>query len=196
MLKSFDKKEDSLLTVAFKDESVLMAGHRSGFVNFLDHRKGTESQVRRMRHDSPFNALRSLKDGHTILASGMTSTALYDLRYLAAPRTSKKSEPRSTAVLKFATPQTSDRLELGVDYLADLNLVAIASSRRGEHKVTLYSTRTGRRIASALDRESFMGPVPCLKFHETPDGQFRLLMAAASEEEPTLIEWGCEFDQA
>jgi hypothetical protein len=187
------KKEDRLLTVAFKDESVLMAGHRSGFVNFLDHRTGSESQVRRMRHDSPLNALRSLKDGRTILASGLTSTALYDTRYLAAPGTSKKSEPCSTPVLKFAA-HTSDRLELGFDYLADLNMVAMASSSRRTHKVTLFSTRTGRRIPSALDREKFGGPVQCMKLHDTPDGRYRLLMTPANEAGPTLIEWGCDFD--
>lgn len=184
-------KKDSLLTVAFKDEWTLMAGHRSGFVNFLDHREGLGSQVRRMRHDDPLNTLRILKDGHTVLANGLASTALYDLRYLKAPRTSKKSEPCSTPLLRFSIPRTSDRLELGLDYHSELNLVAIASSRNKSHYVTLYSTRNGRQVPSAMDRTALNGPIPCLKFAYSPERPNSLLMAPESEQ-PTLVEWACD----
>jgi hypothetical protein len=193
VLTSFNHlKKDSLLTVAFKDEWTLMAGHRSGFVNFLDHREGSEAQVRRMRHDDPLNALRILKDGHSVLASGLASTAVYDLRYLSAPCTSKKSEPCSRPVLKFSTSRASDRLELGVDYNQELNTVAIASSRNRSHYVNLYSARTGKIIPSALDRTVFDGPVPCLKFAYTSDGKCSLLMAPETVESK-LIEWACDL---
>ena len=185
-------KKDDLLTVAFKDEWTLMAGYRSGFINFLDHRAGSEAQVQRMRHDDPLNALTVLKDGHTVMASGMASSALYDLRYLAAPRSCRKSEPCSTSTLRFSRRKISDRLELGLDYLPELNIVAIASSRNKSHHVNLYSTKTGRAISSALDRHAFDGPVPCLKFTYSAENGHSLLMAPESEK-PILTEWACNI---
>ena len=185
-------KKDDLLSVAFKDEWTLMAGYRSGFINFLDHRAGSETQVQRMRHDEPLNALIVLKDGYTVLASGMASTASYDLRYLAAPRTCRKSEPCTISTLRFSTQHISDRLELGLDYLPELNIVAIASSRNKSHHVNLYSTKTGRAISSALDRNAFDGPVPCLKFTYSAENGHSLLMAPETDL-PKLTEWACNI---
>ena len=184
---TFPKKDD-LLTVAFKDDFILMTGHRSGFIYFIDHRE-PQSCTARLLHDSPVNALMCLKHDHLVLVNGMTTTKLYDLRYVAAPT---KRQRRSKPFLTFAIgSRTSDRLGLGLDYYQELNIVAIASSRIGSHHVTFYSTRTGKVIPSALNDAEFGGPIPCLKFDESQTRPRSLLMIPDAQERK-VIAWSCD----
>jgi hypothetical protein len=163
----------------------------TGFVTFLDHRDASATRVLRLRHDSPLNSLRAMKDGYRVLANGLSRTAIYDLRYLAAPRTNKKSEPCSSPFLRFSNKHVSDRLDLGCEYYPELNIAAMASSQGKSHHVTLYSTGTGKVISSALNKAQLEGPVPCLKFTNPRSGPPSLLMAPEGEE-ITLMAWRCD----
>ncbi|KEF54679.1 uncharacterized protein A1O9_09121, partial [Exophiala aquamarina CBS 119918] len=159
--------EDSKPTsVWFKDDNVLLFGARNGSLRFADVRSTTkfEESVLRMEHDSAISHIRTIGP-HQVLAHGLISTSLYDLRWCAAPKTGKNPNTSSTqAYLTFNVPETrrQNRYGLGFAYDPELNIVVGASTdfHKG-HRVNLWDASTGQFLQSPLFDHTFEQPVTC-----------------------------------
>jgi hypothetical protein len=104
------------MAVSFKDESVLLAGMRSGTVWLMDLR--TRDATSRLRHGSGVTATRTLLNDNYIAVRGLETMSIYDLRF--TPLSESLSKPYMT----FPGSYASDRFGLGFDYDPVLGMIA------------------------------------------------------------------------
>jgi hypothetical protein len=104
------------MAVSFKDESVLLAGTRSGTVWLMDLR--TRDATTRLRHGSGVTATRTLSNDNYVVVRGLETMSIYDLRF--TPLSESLSKPYMT----FPGSYASDRFGLGFDYDPVLGVIA------------------------------------------------------------------------
>jgi hypothetical protein len=104
------------MAVSFKDESVLLAGMRSGTVWLMDLR--TRDATSRLRHGSGVTATRTLLNDNYVVVRGLETMSIYDLRF--TPLSESLSKPYMT----FPGSYASDRFGLGFDYDPVLGVIA------------------------------------------------------------------------
>jgi hypothetical protein len=108
------------MAVSFKDESVLLAGMRSGAVWLMDLR--TCDATSRLRHGSGVAATRTLLNDNYVVVRGLETMSIYDLRF--TPLSESLSKPYMT----FPGSYASNRFGLGFDYDPALGVIATGMS--------------------------------------------------------------------
>ena len=157
------------MTVSYKDENVILAGHRSGNVGLCDLRT-RQAISKRIRHGSGITGLRALSDANCVLVRGFQGgkMSIYDLRYTPLVKASRTSKQ----YIEFPAARQPDRFGLGFDYEPTMNVVATAHSdtSQKQNRVSLFSTKTGQAIPSPLGAHNFREPVTCIRFANLRSG--------------------------
>jgi len=162
-------------SVWFKDKNILLFGARDGSVRLADLRSARklEHSALRMQHDSAVSHIRTIGP-YQVLAHGLETTSLYDLRWCPPPRSStsrphQSSETRNPvsysnqAYLTFNIPQgrRQNRYGLGFAYDPELNMVLGATHDYLGYHVNLWDASTGQLLQSPLCDHTFQQPVTC-----------------------------------
>ncbi len=191
---------NDLMKIRFKDHNILMGGTRSGKMLLLDIREppssASRSSATRVQHSSAITNLHVLPDHNSILLAGLSTTSTYDLRYTPSPSLKchapgSNSYRLSPSILSFHIPETrwQNQYGLGWTYDPELNIMISASTDHvNNHRVGMWSVRTGRMIKSPLNEYVFPGAVRCADIARLRDGPKSILLSGGDD----ITEWSCQ----
>ncbi|ERF76619.1 hypothetical protein EPUS_04439 [Endocarpon pusillum Z07020] len=201
------------MAVAFgQNDRIIMGGRRTGEITFFDER--TNGFVTRLRHADAVSAI-ALVDDNRIVARGLQTMSLYDLRYTKRP--SKKEVESKIATAPYRTFQwenSSLKFRLGFDYSSELGIIATGSSKAmssnhllpNHHQtIDLFSVRTGKKLRSLpLSTAHHTQAATCIKFSRIrstlrPNSELRIIdnepLSLLASSEGRILEWSCQGDE-
>ncbi|KAF7503446.1 hypothetical protein GJ744_003738 [Endocarpon pusillum] len=201
------------MAVAFgQNDRITMGGRRTGGITFFDER--TNGFVTRLRHADAVSAIAMIDDDR-IVARGLQTMSLYDLRYTKRP--SKKEVKSKIATAPYRTfPWENASLEfrLGFDYSSELGIIATGSSKAmssnrllpiHHQTIDLFSVRTGKKLRSLpLSTAHHSQAATCIKFSRIrstlrPNSELRIMdnepLSLLASSEGRIIEWSCQGDE-
>ncbi|KAK5088371.1 hypothetical protein LTR05_002589 [Lithohypha guttulata] len=200
------------MTLSMKDTNVVMSGERRGIVNFTDLRsRGT---VPRLKHTSAITGIAVTRRPEQVIVSGLSSVALYDLRYLkepAQPKTTtypKEKRKRGLPTLvqetrplvPFCFPPERQAESYGsltsLTYIHSHNIAAVASRLSNtpfkNDIITLFDVSKGSILPSPLTSCADLGHVVGVVAGHFGDGLESLVTATWSGQ---IREWAVDSEE-
>jgi hypothetical protein len=167
------------------DPNTLLAGNRTGHVDFIDLRNPSIGDDA-IRHSAPVSHIKQISE-YGILVNGLRSSMCqYDIRYR---KHSFKSfaRKRTTPFITYPEHNSGAYIQLGFDIDIDAGLVAAAQE---DKTVQLFSIRDGKKLKYVDMNLKAEEPVRCVKFvDESRDGGHTKALWVARESAIQGYRW-------
>lgn len=147
--ENFHTGSDCLAVDGLDNDRIIGVGCRNGKVKLFDCREqpqqnNARSEVQNVKHGSTVTNIKRLKDGRSVLVSGLEDNlACYDLRFITnndLKRTSQGEKKRSKEVFKYYGYENRIDINHGFDITSDDRYLAVGSKRN----VNIYEIHTGK----------------------------------------------------
>ncbi|KAJ5820376.1 hypothetical protein N7474_005967 [Penicillium riverlandense] len=183
-----DSSHASVTAVEWLSQDVIASGLKDSTVFLHDLRSG--GSATRLQHPHFVSKIRRI-DPYRLVVAGHNSLQMYDIRYAPnglqrKPKPNSRSHTSTRPYLTF--PEYEPDSIQDFDVSNELGMLASASD---EHKIQLFSLRTGAQVASPLSKYRYPQPIHSLCF-ESSEGA---LNRHAPQTPSLLVCAGATVDQ-